>query len=162
MTSPHGTKTNDMENQTSKPKPQTVPGQEASGDRRLSSCSASFEIFELRDFALRSLPKKELARLLTLVGEPPTRSIDRQRELMALRLARYADAVTITVRWDSRMPNVKEHAPLSAGASVDHEVVVGITDEHVNRAADRGCCVSTCSASSFFFWHLNTCHGVLL
>jgi hypothetical protein len=43
--------------------------------------------------------------------------------------------------------NVKEHATLSAGASVDHGVEVGITVEHENRAADRGCCVSTCSAS---------------
>ena len=40
------------------------------------------------------------------------------------------------------LPNVKEHAPLSAGAHVDHGVDVGITVEHVNRAADRGCCVS--------------------
>ena len=38
--------------------------------------------------------------------------------------------------------NVKEHATLSAGAHVDHGVDVGITVEHVNRAADRGCCVS--------------------
>ena len=44
--------------------------------------------------------------------------------------------------------NVKEHATLSARAHVDHGVEVGITDEHVNRAADRGCCVSTCWASS--------------
>jgi hypothetical protein len=43
--------------------------------------------------------------------------------------------------------NVKEHAPLSAGARVDHGVDVGITVEHVTRAADRGCCVSTCSPS---------------
>ena len=40
----------------------------------------------------------------------------------------------------------KSTQPLSAGASVDHGVKVGITEEHVNRAADRGCCVSTCSA----------------
>ena len=45
------------------------------------------------------------------------------------------------------MQNVKEHATLSAGASVDHGVEVGTTENHVNRAADRGCCVSTCSAS---------------
>jgi hypothetical protein len=45
------------------------------------------------------------------------------------------------------LPNVKEHAPLSAGASVDHGVDVETTEDHVNRAADRGCCVSTCSAS---------------
>lgn len=47
------------------------------------------------------------------------------------------------------LPNVKEHATLSAGASVDHGAEVGITEDHVNRAADRGCCVSTCSISSF-------------
>ena len=46
-------------------------------------------------------------------------------------------------------PNVKEHATLSAGAGVDHGIEVGNREEHVNRAADRGCCVSTCSASSF-------------
>jgi hypothetical protein len=43
------------------------------------------------------------------------------------------------------LPNVKEHATLSAGAGVDHGVEVGIMVEHVNRAADRGCCVSSCS-----------------
>ncbi len=46
--------------------------------------------------------------------------------------------------------NVKEHAPLSAGASVDHGVKVETMREHGNRAADRGCCVSTCSASFLF------------
>ena len=62
----------------------------------------------------------------------------------------------IYVDWSSRgrtwdetfLANVKEHATLSARAHVDHGVEVGITDEHVNRAADRGCCVSTCWASS--------------
>jgi len=44
------------------------------------------------------------------------------------------------------LENVKEHATLSAGATVDHGVEVETTEEHVNRAADRGCCVSTCSA----------------
>ena len=44
-------------------------------------------------------------------------------------------------------PNVKEHATLSAGARVDHGIEVKTTGKHVNRAADRGCCVSTCSAS---------------
>jgi hypothetical protein len=66
---------------------------------------STFEIFELRDFAFRALPKKELIRLLTLVGQPPLKSIDRQRDIMALRLARYADHVSITVGWDHRMPN---------------------------------------------------------
>lgn len=46
------------------------------------------------------------------------------------------------------MPNVKEHAPLSAGAGVDHEVGVETTGEYVNKAADGGCCVSSCSLSS--------------
>ncbi len=41
-------------------------------------------------------------------------------------------------------PNVKEHAILSVGASVDHGVDVKTTEDHVNRTADRGCCVSTC------------------
>lgn len=35
--------------------------------------------------------------------------------------------------------NVKEHAPLSARASVDHGVDVETTEMHVNREADRGC-----------------------
>ena len=43
------------------------------------------------------------------------------------------------------LQNVKEHATLSAGASVDHGVEVEATEDHVNRAADRGCCVSSCS-----------------
>lgn len=46
-------------------------------------------------------------------------------------------------------PNVKEHATLSEGAHADHGVEVGITVEHVNRAADRGCCVSAYSSSYF-------------
>lgn len=37
------------------------------------------------------------------------------------------------------LPNVKEHATLSAGVSVDHGVEVEPTVNHVNRAADRGC-----------------------
>jgi hypothetical protein len=37
------------------------------------------------------------------------------------------------------LPNVKEHATLSARASVDHGVDVEVTEDHVNRAADRGC-----------------------
>jgi hypothetical protein len=45
--------------------------------------------------------------------------------------------------------NVKEHAPLSAGARVDHGVEVETTEEHENRAADRGCCVSSCSPSDY-------------
>ena len=46
-------------------------------------------------------------------------------------------------------PNVKEHATLSAGASVGRGIEVGITVEHVNKAADRGCCVSACSVLRF-------------
>ena len=53
------------------------------------------------------------------------------------------------------LPNVKEHAPLSAGASVDHRVEVKTTGEHENRAADRGCCVSSCSASSILLWKVS-------
>ena len=45
------------------------------------------------------------------------------------------------------MANAKEHATLSAGASVDHGVEVETTGEHVNRAADRGLTGSACSAS---------------
>jgi len=44
--------------------------------------------------------------------------------------------------------NAKEHATLSAKARVDHGVEVETKEEHVNRAADRGCCVSSCSDSS--------------
>jgi hypothetical protein len=47
------------------------------------------------------------------------------------------------------LPNVKEHATLSAGARFDHGVKVETTGDHVNRAADSGCCVSACCASSF-------------
>ena len=47
------------------------------------------------------------------------------------------------------LPNVKEHATLSARASVDHGVEVETTGKHVNRAADRGCCVSSCSTLQF-------------
>lgn len=76
-------------------------------------CLTSFEIFELREFAFQALPKKELVRLLTLVGEPPTRSVDRQRNLMALRLSRYADTVTILVKFDSRMTNISKSTPMN-------------------------------------------------
>ena len=47
-------------------------------------------------------------------------------------------------------PNVKEHATLSARATVDHGVEVENTKRHLNSAADRGCCVSPCSAASSF------------
>jgi hypothetical protein len=47
-------------------------------------------------------------------------------------------------------PNVKEHATLSAGASVDHGVEVKAKIGHTNRAADRGC-VSRLVVLSFLF-----------
>jgi hypothetical protein len=37
------------------------------------------------------------------------------------------------------LQNVKEHATLSARASVDHGIEVKTTGEHVNRTDDRGC-----------------------
>ena len=40
----------------------------------------------------------------------------------------------------------KEHAALSAFASVAHGVEVKTTEDHVNRAAGRGCHGATCSA----------------
>ena len=51
-------------------------------------------------------------------------------------------------------PNVIEHATLSAGARVNHGVKVETTEEHVNRAADRGSCVSTCWFL-LHFWGFN-------
>lgn len=60
--------------------------------------------------ALESLPKKELVRLLTAAGEPPKTTRDRERSLLATRLARYANKITIVIEWDSRMPNKKEHS----------------------------------------------------
>ena len=47
------------------------------------------------------------------------------------------------------LQNAKEHATLSVGASVERGVRVVATEDHENRAADRGCCVSACWASSF-------------
>ena len=41
------------------------------------------------------------------------------------------------------MANAKEHATLSAGASVDHGVEVVVAENHVNRAADRVACSLT-------------------
>ena len=37
------------------------------------------------------------------------------------------------------LANVKEHAPLSARAHVDHGVEVITKEDHENRKADRGC-----------------------
>jgi hypothetical protein len=48
------------------------------------------------------------------------------------------------------LQNVKEHATLSARAGVDHRIEIRCRKEHVNRAADRGCCVSSCSAFFLF------------
>ena len=42
-------------------------------------------------------------------------------------------------------PNVKAHAPLPAGAHVDHGVGVVVTESHQNRAAGRGCHGASCS-----------------
>ncbi len=47
------------------------------------------------------------------------------------------------------LENVKEHATLAAGASVDHGVEVKTKGEHINRAADRGCVSRLVSVSSF-------------
>ena len=38
---------------------------------------------------------------------------------------------------------VGDAAMVSAGASVDHGVKVETTENHENKAADRGCCVSS-------------------
>lgn len=55
--------------------------------------------------ALESLTKKDLIRLLAAVGQPPQTARDRERFLLASRLARYADKITIVIEWDSRMQN---------------------------------------------------------
>lgn len=54
--------------------------------------------------ALESLPKKELVRLLSIVGEAPKTARARERSVLAVRLARYVDKITIIIEWDSRMP----------------------------------------------------------
>ena len=59
------------------------------------------------------------------------------------------DYITLLSVEQKILPNVKEHATLSAEASVDHRVEVEATEDHVNRAADRGCCVSSCSLLLF-------------
>ena len=41
-------------------------------------------------------------------------------------------------RLDFFFANVKEHATLSARARVDHGVEVGVTENHINRAAPSG------------------------
>ena len=45
------------------------------------------------------------------------------------------------------LANVKEHATLSAGASVDHGVEVEVTEKHGNGAAGRGYHGASCSAT---------------
>ena len=45
------------------------------------------------------------------------------------------------------LQSVKDYATLSAAAHFDHGVCVLITEDHGNRAADRGYCVSTRSVS---------------
>jgi hypothetical protein len=47
------------------------------------------------------------------------------------------------------LENVKEHAPLSARAHVDHGVEVKTREDHENRAADRGCVSRLVRASAF-------------
>ena len=47
--------------------------------------------------------------------------------------------------WGISWRTSKSTQPYQQGASVDHGVDVETTEEHVNRAADRGCCVSSCS-----------------
>jgi hypothetical protein len=64
---------------------------------------------------------------------------------LSLNLCRPCDDV-VSGGFLNFQTNVKEHATLSARARVDHGVGVKTTEDHVNRAADRGCCVSTCSA----------------
>ena len=46
--------------------------------------------------------------------------------------------------------NVKEHAPSLAGASVETGVEVHATGDVAHKAASDGCCVSSCSDSSFW------------
>lgn len=48
------------------------------------------------------------------------------------------------------LANDQEHAPLSAGAGLDHGGEVETTEEHVNKATDMGCGVSPCSLLSSF------------
>jgi hypothetical protein len=74
--------------------------------------------------------------------------VDRLRGLGNAIVPQVAAEILRCVMHAHSLPNVKEHATLSAGASVDHTVEVETTEGHVNRAADRGCCVSACSASS--------------
>jgi hypothetical protein len=59
------------------------------------------------------------------------------------------DGAQQRIEVNSYLSNVKEHAPLSARPCVDHGLEVRTTEDHENRAADRGCCVSTCSASDY-------------
>ena len=71
---------------------------------------------------------------------------DEAREIAAWWRDNWKKGRTMSMIASTELPweNVKEHAPLSARASVYHGVGVESTGEHVNRAADRGCCVSTC------------------
>ena len=79
-----------------------------------------------------------------LAGIPGSDLGDNQRAPHRIHSA--PDTSERSVQKDSSfLHNVKEHAPLSAEASVDHGVEVETTEEHRNRAADRGCCGSSCS-----------------
>jgi hypothetical protein len=47
--------------------------------------------------------------------------------------------------------NVQEHAPSPAGARANNPTNEPTTDDSENKAAGDGCCVSSCSESSFSF-----------
>lgn len=53
---------------------------------------------------------------------------------------------------ESERPNVKEHAPPLARASVETGVEVHTTGDVSDRAAGGGCCASSCWASSIMPW----------
>jgi hypothetical protein len=102
-------------------------------DAAICSASTTFYIQEERsgewiDYAPKDTAEIVIARLAELKAEKPARVF----------------RGIIRVISDHLLPNVKEHATLSAGASVELGVDVETTEDHVNRAADRGCCVSTC------------------
>ena len=78
--------------------------------------------------------------VLNRVGEHrANRARQKILELLLSGFRRLVKDLGVLVGHINSLPNVKEHAPLSAGASVDHGVEVETTRDHVNRAADRGC-----------------------
>lgn len=56
------------------------------------------------DLAMAGLKKRDLIRLLTLAGMAPAKTEDRRRELMALRLSRLVEKMTMTIEWGWGMP----------------------------------------------------------